>query len=106
MVKQHLRRQLKRRPRRTPRRVAKAGFIAPPADQSRRAAASLPRKEIVIDIADKTCAGCGASSTRIGEDLSERLDVIPAQLKVIVSAPQIRLPRLCMQDLMSGARSK
>src|SRR6266446_389359 len=44
----------------------------------------LPREEIVIDVADKTCACCGGLKHRIGEDVSERLDVIPAQFKVIV----------------------
>ena len=42
----------------------------------------LPREEIVIDVADKTCACCGGLKHRIGEDVSERLDVIPAQFKV------------------------
>src|ERR1700731_1784464 len=45
----------------------------------------LPREEIVIDLADKTCACCGGLKHRIGEDVSERLDVIPTQLKVIVT---------------------
>jgi len=45
----------------------------------------LPREEIVIDVEDKTCACCGGLKHRIGEDVSERLDVIPAQLKVIVT---------------------
>ena len=47
--------------------------------------AHLPREEVVIDVADKTCACCGGLKHRIGEDVSERLDVIPAQLKVIVT---------------------
>src|SRR5882757_9042726 len=41
----------------------------------------LPREEIVIDVADKTCACCGGLKHRIGEDVAERLDVIPAQFK-------------------------
>jgi transposase len=45
----------------------------------------LPREEIVIDVADKTCACCGGLKHRIGEDTSERLDIIPAQFKVIVT---------------------
>jgi transposase len=45
----------------------------------------LPREEIVIDVADKTCACCGGLKQRIGEDASERLDIIPAQFKVIVT---------------------
>jgi transposase len=45
----------------------------------------LPREEIVIDVENKTCACCGGLKHRIGEDVSERLDVIPVQLKVIVT---------------------
>jgi transposase len=45
----------------------------------------LPREEIVIDVADKTCSCCGGLKHRLGEDVSERLDVIPAQLKVLVT---------------------
>jgi transposase len=45
----------------------------------------LPREEIVIDVADKTCVCCGALKRRIGEDVAERLDAIPAQFKVIVT---------------------
>jgi transposase len=44
----------------------------------------LPREEIVIDIPNKTTP-CGRAMRRIGEDVSERLEIIPAQLKVIVT---------------------
>jgi transposase len=54
----------------------------------------LPREEIVIDVADKTCACCGGLKHRIGEDVSERLDVIPAQFKVLVT----RRPKYACAD--------
>jgi hypothetical protein len=55
----------------------------------------LPREETIIDVEDKTCQCCGGLKHRIGEDAPERLDVIPTQLKVIVTRrPQICLPRL------------
>jgi len=46
--------------------------------------ADLPRVEIVHDIpkAEKTCA-CGAALTRIGEEVSEKLDIIPARIQVL-----------------------
>lgn len=46
--------------------------------------AALPRVEIVHDIdeAEKVC-DCGATLDRIGEDISEKLDVIPAVIRVI-----------------------
>lgn len=45
----------------------------------------LPRIEEVIQPESLTC-GCGGSLHCIGEDVSERLDVIPAQFRVIVTA--------------------
>ena len=50
-----------------------------------RLPAHLPRVERVIEPASTLCpCGCGAM-TKIGEDVSERLDVIPAQLRVLVT---------------------
>ena len=45
---------------------------------------ALPREEVVIDIPEeqKHCL-CGAELVRIGEEISEKLDVIPPQLRVI-----------------------
>lgn len=44
---------------------------------------SLPRKDIIIDIpeSEKQCA-CGETLVRIGEEVSERLQVIPARMWV------------------------
>jgi len=44
----------------------------------------LPRVEMVIDIADCACPCCGKALHRIGEDTSERLDIVPAQFRVLV----------------------
>jgi transposase len=45
---------------------------------------SLPRVEVVHDIEEeeKVC-GCGAALERIGEEVSEKLDIIPAIIRVI-----------------------
>ena len=59
----------------------------------------LPREEIVIDVEDKTCACCGGLKHRIGEDVSERLDVIPAQLKVIVTRRPKYACRACAGEV-------
>jgi transposase len=45
----------------------------------------LPREEIVIEPEDQVCPCCGGALHRIGEDIAERLDVIPAQFRVIVT---------------------
>src|SRR3954466_14431768 len=51
--------------------------------------AHLPRIETLVDVEDKTCPCCGGSLHAIGEDTSEMLDIVPAQLRVKV----IRRPR-------------
>jgi transposase len=67
---------------------------ADPAERKSRAArrrrnrgalpAHLPRIETIIDIEDPTCPCCRNLLHRIGEDVSERLDIVPAQLRVLV----------------------
>jgi transposase len=49
-----------------------------------RLPAHLPRVEVLVDIEDDACPCCRGELHRIGEDVSERLDIIPAQLRVIV----------------------
>jgi len=44
----------------------------------------LPRVETVVDVANQTCPCCAGALHRIGEDVSERLDIVPAQFRVIV----------------------
>jgi transposase len=51
--------------------------------------AHLPRVEVLVDLADKSCPCCGGALHVIGEDTSEMLDLVPAQLRVKV----IRRPR-------------
>ena len=45
----------------------------------------LPRETVVVDLAEaeKTCLCCQSELHRIGEDTSEKLEFLPAQLKVI-----------------------
>jgi transposase len=47
--------------------------------------AHLPRIEVTLTPEDTACPCCRAAMTVIGEDTSERLDVIPAQYRVIVT---------------------
>src|ERR671928_149049 len=46
--------------------------------------AHLPRVEVLVDLEDKNCPCCGGASHVLGEDASEMLDIIPAQLRVKV----------------------
>jgi transposase len=52
--------------------------------------AHLPRVEVTLAPQDTACPCCRAAMTPIGEDVSERLDVIPAQFRVVVT----RRPKL------------
>ena len=45
----------------------------------------LPRIETTIDIEDKACPCCKGLLHKIGEDISERLDIVPAQFRVLVT---------------------
>src|SRR3954470_13415839 len=51
--------------------------------------AHLPRVEVLVDLEDKSCPCCGRDLHAIGEDTSEMLDIVPAQLRVKV----VRRPR-------------
>ncbi len=57
----------------------------------------LPRVEDVIDPDDIQCR-CGAMRHMIGEDTSERLDIIPAQFRVIVT----RRPKYACRSCETG----
>ena len=47
--------------------------------------AHLPRIENVVDIEDKACPCCRHALHVIGEDVAERLDIVPAQFRVLVT---------------------
>ena len=57
----------------------------------------LPRVGEVIEPAASVC-GCGGGLHQIGEDVSERLDVIPAQFRVIVT----RRPKYACRSCSNG----
>ena len=68
---------------------AKSSSVRPEGARKRRAnrgalPAHLPRVETLVDVDDKTCPCCKGALHRIGEDVSERLDVVPAQFGVLV----------------------
>jgi transposase len=46
--------------------------------------AHLPRIEMMVDVEDRICPCCGKTLHRIGEDIAERLDIVPAQFRVLV----------------------
>jgi transposase len=90
-----------------------AGEAAAPAERAHRAArrrmnrgsfpAHLPRVEMVVDIEDHTCPCCRNALHRIGEDRSERLDIIPAQLRVLVVRRPKYACRACEQGVVQAS---
>jgi len=46
--------------------------------------AHLPRIETVVDVEHPVCPCCSGTLHRIGEDVAERLDIVPAQFRVLV----------------------
>ena len=62
----------------------------------------LPRVERVIEPASTLCpCGCGEMA-RIGEDVSERLDVIPAQFRVLVTRRPRYACRRCSRAVVQA----
>lgn len=61
----------------------------------------LPRIEEIIEPGETTC-GCGAKQHVIGADVSERLDVIPAQFRVIVTRRPKYACRSCTNGVMQA----
>lgn len=60
--------------------------------------AHLERVEQLIDIDDKACPCCGGALHSIGEDVAERLDVVPATFRVLVT----RRPRYGCRSCEGG----
>ena len=63
----------------------------------------LPRIEVVVDIEDKTCPCCNSALHRIGEDVAERLDLVPAQLRVLVTRRPKYACRACEEGVVQAA---
>jgi transposase len=63
----------------------------------------LPREEVRLDIDDMTCTCCGGALHLIGENVSEMLDWIPAQLRVIRTNRPKYACRTCQKVVQAPA---
>lgn len=65
----------------------------------------LPREEIVHDLSDeqKRCPCCGKDRPLIGEDASEEVDIVPAQVKVLRHLKRVYGPCDCEQFENTGS---
>jgi transposase len=85
--------------------------VAAHARQSRkpdRIPADLPREEIVHDLsdADKVCPHDGSALRLIGADISEQLDIVPAQIKVLRHVRRTYACPCCEQYVVTAKKPK
>jgi transposase len=64
--------------------------------------AHLPRVDVTIEPEDTSCPCCRAPMHMIGEETSQRLDVIPAQLRVLVTHRPRYACRACEQAVVQA----
>lgn len=64
--------------------------------------AHLPRIDVIVDIDDKTCPCCQGQMHRIGEDVSERLDILPARFRVLVTQRPKYACRSCEEGVVQA----
>ncbi len=63
----------------------------------------LPREEVVIDVANDACPCCGGVLHAIGESVSEMLDWVPAELRVVrITRPKYAC-RACNKAIQARA---
>jgi transposase len=64
--------------------------------------AHLLRVEQIIDVQDKICPCCRGALHAMGEDVSERLDIVPAQFRVIVTRRPKYACRACEEVVVQA----
>ena len=64
--------------------------------------AHLPRIEQIVDVEDKTCPCCKGALHRIGEEVSERLDIVAAQFRVLVTRRPKYACRACEEGVVQA----
>jgi transposase len=62
----------------------------------------LPRVEIVVEPEDTACPCCGSAMQVIGDDRSQRLDMIPAQYQVVVTRRPKYACRKCQEGVVQA----
>jgi transposase len=62
----------------------------------------LPRVEVVVEPEDTACPCCGSTMQVIGEDRSQRLDMIPAQYQVVITRRPKYACRKCHEGVVQA----
>jgi len=68
--------------------------------------AHLPRIEVIVDVEDKACPCCSGVLHRVGEDVAERLDIVPAQLRVLITRRPKYACRACEAMVQAPAPAR
>lgn len=66
-----------------------------------RIAPELPRVDVIHDIDNKTCACCDHALHQMGEEVSEQIEFVPAQIRVLRN---VRLKYSCRQCETTGTK--
>jgi len=66
-----------------------------------RIAPELPRVDVIHDITDKTCNCCGHALHKMGEEVSEQIEFVPAQIRVLRN---VRLKYSCRHCETTGTK--
>ena len=64
----------------------------------------LERIEQVVDVQQKACSCCGGALHRIGEDLAERLEVVPTTFGALVTRRSRYGCRSCESAMVQASR--
>jgi transposase len=68
--------------------------------------AHLPRVETLVDVESTICPCCSGRLHRIGEDVSERLDIVPATFRVLVVRRPKYACRACEEVVQAPAPAR
>ena len=85
-------------------RTGRSGEARPRKTNRGSLPAHLERIEQVVDVEEKTCPCCGGALHRIGEDVAERLDVVPTTFRVLVPSARLNPPSRSPSAFMRSAR--
>ena len=64
--------------------------------------AHLPRFEVVVEPESLACPCCSGALHRIGEDVAERIDIVPAQIRVLVTRRPKYACRSCEEGVVQA----
>jgi transposase len=96
------RRRRRAKPRPSRRTLTSARYALRAGGNRGKLPTHLPRIEMMADVPSTICPCCRRTLHRIGEDVSERLDVVPAQFRVLVVRRPKDACRACSEAVVQA----